>query len=55
MNGLIFTAAALVGLVGRKGSIDKVLVCIFALGIVGGLFTLNDHEAMVESLRRLTP
>ncbi len=52
---LIFAAAAVVGLVGRKRSIDVVLVCFFILGVIGGLFATNDHEvtrAVMESLMR---
>lgn len=54
LSGLIFAAAAVVGLFARKSAIDMVLVCIFVLGIVGGLFTINDHDAMMESVRALT-
>lgn len=54
VSSLIFASAFIVGLVGRKRSIDMVLVCVFVLGVVGGLFVTNDHEvtrALVESLR----
>ncbi|MCZ6709325.1 MAG: hypothetical protein O7B25_03070, partial [Gammaproteobacteria bacterium] len=53
LSNLIFTAAAVVGLVGRKRSIDMVLVCFWILGVIGGLFINNDHEAtraLMESL-----
>ncbi len=53
-SNLIFASAAVVGLVGRKRSIDKVLVCFWLLGVIGGLIANNDHEvtrALIESLR----
>jgi hypothetical protein len=52
-SNLIFAAGAVVGLVGRKRSIDMVLVCFMILGVFGGLFIKNDHEvtrALMESL-----
>ncbi len=54
LSNLIFAAAAVVGLVGRKRSIDMVLVCFMILGVIGGLFMKNDPEvtrALMESLR----
>jgi hypothetical protein len=53
LSSLIFASAAVVGLVGRKRSIDMVLVCFWILGVIGGLFLFNDHEvtrALMESL-----
>jgi 4-amino-4-deoxy-L-arabinose transferase-like glycosyltransferase len=55
LSSLIFASAGVVGLVGRKRSIDMVLVCFWILGVVGGLFVSNDHEVtralFTESLR----
>jgi hypothetical protein len=55
LSQLVFASAAVVGLVGRKRSIDMVLVCFWILGVVGGLFVSNDHEVtralFTESLR----
>ncbi len=54
LSNLIFAAAAVVGLVGRKRSIDMVLVCFMILGVISGLFMKNDPEvarALMESLR----
>ena len=54
LSSLIFASAAVVGLVGRKRSIDKVLVCFWFLGVIGGMIAANDHEvtrALMESLR----
>jgi len=54
LSNLIFAAAAVVGLVGRKRSIDMVLVCFMILGVIGALFLKNDPEvtrALLESLR----
>ena len=54
LSSLIFASAAVVGLVGRKRSIDKVLVCFWFLGVIGGMIANNDHEvtrALMESLR----
>jgi hypothetical protein len=44
LGSLIFASGFLVGLVGRKRSIDMVLVCFYILAIVGGFFLSNDHE-----------
>ena len=55
LSNLIFAFAGVVGLVGRKRSIDMVLVCFWILGVIGGLFVNNDHEVtralIMESLR----
>ena len=55
VSQLIFASAAVVGLVGRKRSIDRVLVCFWILGVVGGMFATNDHEVtralFMESLQ----
>ncbi len=54
LSSLIFASAAVVGLVGRKRSIDMVLACFWILGVIGGLYMFNDHEvtrALFESLR----
>ena len=55
LSSLIFAAAAVVGLVGRKRSIDMVLVCFWILGAIGGWIANNDHEVtralIMESLR----
>ncbi len=54
LSNLIFAAAAVVGLVGRKRAIDMVLVCFMILGVISGLFIKNDPEvtrALMESLR----
>ncbi len=43
-----------IGLIGRRRSIDMVLVILFSLSVAGGLLVSNDHQAMrefVESLR----
>lgn len=53
LGNLIFTGAAVVGLVARKRSVDMVLVCFFLLGVIGGIFTINDHAAIMESVRSL--
>lgn len=53
LGNLIIQSAALVGLVGRKHSIDMVLVCCWFLGIIGGMIANNDHgvtRALIESL-----
>lgn len=50
---LLFAVAALVGLVGQRRSIDMVVVCLYMFGVIGGLFTINDHEAMMQSVRAL--
>ncbi len=54
LSQLIFVSAAVVGLVGRKRSIDMVLVCFWVLGVIGGMIANNDHEAtralIMESL-----
>lgn len=54
LSQLIFVSAFVVGLVGRKRLIDKVLVCFWFLGVIGGMIANNDHEvtrALLESLR----
>ncbi len=54
LSTLFFASAAVVGLVGRKRSIDMVLVCFWILGVIGGLIANNDHEvtrALLESVR----
>ena len=32
---------------------NLVLVCFYILGIIGGMFAINDHEVMMESVRDL--
>ena len=53
LSSLIMASAGVVGLVGRKRSIDMVLVCFWFLGVIGGMIANNDHEvtrALFESL-----
>ncbi len=47
----VFATASFVGLIARSRSVDAVLVVFFTLGIVGGLFAINDHDVLLESLR----
>ena len=54
LSNLLFASAAVVGLVGRKRSIDVVLVCLWVVGAISGMIANNDHEvtrALLESLR----
>ena len=53
LGGLISALAAGVGLVAQRSLVDAILVCFFTIGVVGGLFTINDHEAMMESMQLL--
>ncbi len=54
LGPVVFATAAVVGLVGRRRSIDMFLVCFYVFGVIGGLFTINDHEALMETVRGLT-
>ena len=54
LGNLILVSVAVIGLVGRKRSIDVVLVCLWSLGVIGGVIASNDHEVtrgLLESLR----
>ena len=51
ISNLVFVAAVVVGLVSARPLVDKVLVSFFLVGIIGGLFTLNDHETMLQLLQ----
>ncbi len=54
LSNLILVSAFVVGLMGRKRSIDLVLVCFFILAVISGMYVNNDHEvtrALYESLR----
>jgi hypothetical protein len=53
LGNIVFTVAAIVGLVARKRSVDMVLVCFFLLGVIGGVFTINDHETIMQSVQIL--
>jgi hypothetical protein len=55
LGNVIFAAIATVGLLGRRHVIDAVLVCLYVLGLAGGMATLTDHETMMEAVRSLRP
>ena len=50
---LLFAVPFLVGLIMQKTWLDKVLVCIWFIGLLAGLAANNTHDAALEVLRSL--
>ena len=54
LGSVIVAGGFLVGLIGRRSGIDKVLVILFVLAVLSGLSVANDHETtrmVLESMR----